>query len=238
MEEAWERERNCAMAFMSALAAGVSASRPIGPGRASSSTRRRGDRRSSGLPPARPRCSACGATGRPCTWRFTPRGAEILVISLPCPSGASRPSRLTHPPALRLERTIRDLYGLEPEGSPDTRPWLDHGRWGVADRSAHRRRHPPRATLTRFSRPRAAAAPDPRRAGACRHHRARPFPLHRQRGDRRAPRRALGLRAQGHRGADARCPARAGGEARRPRLGRQHRRLRDRVRAGRRGRSR
>ena len=26
---------------------------------------------------------------------------------------------------------IRDLYGLEPEASPDTRRWLDHGRWGV-----------------------------------------------------------------------------------------------------------
>src|SRR5206468_6499289 len=23
----------------------------------------------------------------------------------------------------------RDLFGLEPEGLPDTRPWLDHGRW-------------------------------------------------------------------------------------------------------------
>ncbi|CAN7645580.1 NADH-quinone oxidoreductase subunit C [Pararhizobium sp. LjRoot255] len=34
-----------------------------------------------------------------------------------------------HPPALRLERAIRDLVGLEPQGLPDTRPWLDHGRW-------------------------------------------------------------------------------------------------------------
>jgi len=32
-----------------------------------------------------------------------------------------------HPPAIRLERAIRDLVGLEPEGSPDTRPWLRHG---------------------------------------------------------------------------------------------------------------
>ena len=32
-----------------------------------------------------------------------------------------------HPPAIRLERTIRDLVGLEAEGSPDTRPWLRHG---------------------------------------------------------------------------------------------------------------
>ena len=33
-----------------------------------------------------------------------------------------------HPPAIRLERTIRDLYGLQPEGLPDLRSWLDHGR--------------------------------------------------------------------------------------------------------------
>ena len=35
---------------------------------------------------ARRRCSACGATARPCTWRCTPkRRAELLVVSLPCP---------------------------------------------------------------------------------------------------------------------------------------------------------
>jgi Ni,Fe-hydrogenase III large subunit len=32
-----------------------------------------------------------------------------------------------HPPAIRLERAARDLYGLEPVGLPDPRPWLDHG---------------------------------------------------------------------------------------------------------------
>ena len=58
--------------------------------------------------------------------------AEILVISL-TPRKRRFPSvGLTHPPALRPERAIRDLYGLVPEGSPDVRPWLDHGRWGVA----------------------------------------------------------------------------------------------------------
>ena len=31
-----------------------------------------------------------------------------------------------HPPAIRLERAMRDLYGLEAEGAPDTRPWLRH----------------------------------------------------------------------------------------------------------------
>ena len=36
-----------------------------------------------------------------------------------------------HPPAIRLERTIADLYGLVPDGADDRRPWLNHGRWGV-----------------------------------------------------------------------------------------------------------
>ena len=37
----------------------------------------------------------------------------------------------THAPAIRLERAIADLYGVEADGAPDPRPWLDHGRWGV-----------------------------------------------------------------------------------------------------------
>jgi Ni,Fe-hydrogenase III large subunit len=36
-----------------------------------------------------------------------------------------------HPPALRLERALRDLYGYAPLGIPDRRPWLDHGAWGM-----------------------------------------------------------------------------------------------------------
>jgi Ni,Fe-hydrogenase III component G len=24
---------------------------------------------------------------------------------------------------------LRDLFGLDPVGLPDQRPWLDHGRW-------------------------------------------------------------------------------------------------------------
>jgi Ni,Fe-hydrogenase III large subunit len=36
-----------------------------------------------------------------------------------------------HAPAVRLERAVRDLNGLEPEGAADLRPWLDHGRWKV-----------------------------------------------------------------------------------------------------------
>jgi Ni,Fe-hydrogenase III large subunit len=36
-----------------------------------------------------------------------------------------------HAPAIRLERAIRDLYGLAPFSTPDRRPWLDHGAWGL-----------------------------------------------------------------------------------------------------------
>ena len=37
-----------------------------------------------------------------------------------------------HAPAIRLERAIRDLYGYEPQGLHDTRPWLDHGAFEVS----------------------------------------------------------------------------------------------------------
>ena len=32
-----------------------------------------------------------------------------------------------HAPAIRLERAVRDLAGLDAEGAPDARPWLRHG---------------------------------------------------------------------------------------------------------------
>ncbi|MGE3832218.1 MAG: NADH-quinone oxidoreductase subunit C [Parvibaculaceae bacterium] len=56
---------------------------------------------------------------------------QILVLSLPCPERRFPSVSVSHAPALRLERTIHDLYGLEPENCPDARPWLDHNRWGV-----------------------------------------------------------------------------------------------------------
>ncbi len=56
---------------------------------------------------------------------------EPFVISLTCADGRFPSVASVHPPALRLERAIRDLFGLTPVGLPDKRPWLDHGRWGV-----------------------------------------------------------------------------------------------------------
>jgi len=52
----------------------------------------------------------------------------VAVLSLPCPGGSFPSVGRIHPPAIRLERTIRDLYGLIPDGAPDMRSWLDHGR--------------------------------------------------------------------------------------------------------------
>jgi Ni,Fe-hydrogenase III large subunit len=56
---------------------------------------------------------------------------SVAVLSLDCPGGRYPSVGMTHAPAIRLERAIRDLYGLEADGLADTRPWLDHGRWGV-----------------------------------------------------------------------------------------------------------
>ncbi len=60
-----------------------------------------------------------------------PATNDIGTVTLACPDGRFPSIGRVHPPALRLERAARDLFGLEPEDSPDERPWLDHGRWPV-----------------------------------------------------------------------------------------------------------
>jgi len=62
---------------------------------------------------------------------FDARDNTSAVATLPCPGQRYPSVGRHHPPAIRLERTIRDLYGIEPEQTPDPRPWLDHGRWPV-----------------------------------------------------------------------------------------------------------
>jgi Ni,Fe-hydrogenase III large subunit len=56
---------------------------------------------------------------------------QIAVVTHECPEGNFPSVGRLHPPAIRPERTIRDLFGLEPVGLPDPRPWLDHGRWDL-----------------------------------------------------------------------------------------------------------
>jgi Ni,Fe-hydrogenase III large subunit len=58
--------------------------------------------------------------------------ANIAVITLECPDGKFPSVGVAHPPAIRLERAIRDLYGLKPVGAADIRTWLDLGFWGVS----------------------------------------------------------------------------------------------------------
>jgi Ni,Fe-hydrogenase III large subunit len=80
------------------------------------------------------RWSLLGLWGEPATVHMAimdEQTAEIAVVSLDCPTRTFPSVGKHHPPALRLERTINDLFGLSAQGSPDGRPWLDHNRWGV-----------------------------------------------------------------------------------------------------------
>jgi len=54
---------------------------------------------------------------------------EAAILGIACAGGRYPSLGRLHPPAIRPERALRDLSGIEPDGLPDTRPWLDHGRW-------------------------------------------------------------------------------------------------------------
>ncbi len=57
---------------------------------------------------------------------------EVAVFSLAVMDNRIPSLAAAHPPALRLERAIQDLYGIEVVNLPDRRPWLDHGRWELS----------------------------------------------------------------------------------------------------------
>jgi Ni,Fe-hydrogenase III large subunit len=57
--------------------------------------------------------------------------SAITVISYACRDGRFPSVGAKHPPAIRLERAIQSLFGLEAVGAPDARPWLDLGFWDV-----------------------------------------------------------------------------------------------------------
>jgi len=57
--------------------------------------------------------------------------AEPCVISLAVALGGFPSIGAYHAPAIRLERTVHDLYGYTPTDAIDPRPWLDHGQWGL-----------------------------------------------------------------------------------------------------------
>ena len=56
---------------------------------------------------------------------------DIAVVSYTCKDAQYPSVAARHPPAIRLERAIRDLFGLDAVGAPDTRGWLDLGFWDV-----------------------------------------------------------------------------------------------------------
>jgi len=60
---------------------------------------------------------------------FDARDGAVAVATLICPANRFPSLGRRHAPAIRLERAIRDLYGIAAEDAPDLRPWLDHGRW-------------------------------------------------------------------------------------------------------------
>jgi len=57
---------------------------------------------------------------------------NVVVLSYTCKAGKYPSVAARHPPAVRFERAIYDLFGLQAVGSPDTRAWLDLGFWNVA----------------------------------------------------------------------------------------------------------
>jgi Ni,Fe-hydrogenase III component G len=56
---------------------------------------------------------------------------DIAVFSYTCKDAQYPSVAARHPPAIRLERAIRDLFGLDAIDAPDTRSWLDLGFWSV-----------------------------------------------------------------------------------------------------------
>ncbi len=74
---------------------------------------------------AQGRWSLLGLWGEPSTVHMAimdKQTAEIAVVSLDCPDHSYPSISQHHPPALRLERAIHDLFGLSAEGVPDTTP--------------------------------------------------------------------------------------------------------------------
>jgi Ni,Fe-hydrogenase III large subunit len=64
-----------------------------------------------------------------CVW-LALADPQLRLIRLPC--AQTFPSvGAAHPPAIRFERAIFDLYGRRAEGAEDTRGWFDHGRWDI-----------------------------------------------------------------------------------------------------------
>ena len=162
----------------------------------------------------------CGSPSLPTPGRRWPRAVRRAMHDLGAlwADGGRMRLALSDP-----SRGLRAIVSLETDAGPlslGRRPSPAGASAGARDARSLRRAagRPARSAAVARSRPLAwpaergalripagrgrGAAPDPRRAGPCRHHRAGPFPLHRQRRDGGAARGAVGLRAQGRRGPD------------------------------------
>ena len=176
-----------------------------------------------------------GRSAARCTWRCCDDGAAQIAVLEPRLSrrALSRRSAALHPPAIRLERAIRDLFGLEPEGAPTRGP----GSITAAGASPAARRSQagdaaPYAFLPAEGESLHQIPVGPVHAGIIEPGHFR-FTANGETVVRLEER--LGYVAQGHRGADGGRRSRARREARGPRLGRQHGRLCLRLRARGRG---
>lgn len=69
---------------------------------------------------------------------FEPATRGVEIASIDASSGGAPSLGVFHAPALRLERAIVDLSGIEMIGLPDRRAWLDHGRWPIRTPLAQR----------------------------------------------------------------------------------------------------
>jgi Ni,Fe-hydrogenase III large subunit len=75
---------------------------------------------------------------------------SMAVVTIECSAGRFPSVSARHPPAVRLERAIHSLFGLEPIGAPDTRPWLDLGCWSVQHPLGKRKPAPSAPTAYAF----------------------------------------------------------------------------------------
>ena len=75
---------------------------------------------------------------------------QVYVTSIAAHAGHVPSLGVYHAPAIRLERAIGDLFGIEVVGLPDGRPWLDHGRWALRAPLAAQARPPGTPDSYRF----------------------------------------------------------------------------------------
>ena len=181
-------------------------SRSTGPGRASSSTRDGWQAAIDQLAAGELTLLGLWGDAPPCTWRCSTSGRRHRRRQLRLPrrplSVRRRAASAGDPARTRDPRSVRPRAGRR---CPTRGPGSITAAGTCAIRSATQAGRAKARALRVPAGRRREPAPDPGRPGACRHHRARPFPLHRQRRDRGAAGGAARLRAQGHRVADARA---------------------------------